>query len=88
MSWVGLVSFLNACRAVVEVWAVHALVTDAIDVLVRSACTFETRIRNNTSSQPSQIAPWRILRPGEQSLAASGSRTVSPEAASKVWLGL
>lgn len=42
MSWVGLVSFLDACRAIVEVWAVHALVTDAPDVLSLSVCIIET----------------------------------------------
>ena len=37
MSWVGLVSLLDACRAIVEVRAIHALVADAKDVLVLSA---------------------------------------------------
>lgn len=56
MSWVGLVSFLDACRAIVEVWAVHALVTDATDVLFLSVFKLETDYEEFTSSQPSQIA--------------------------------
>ena len=57
MSWVGLVGFLDAGRAIVEVWAIHALVADATDVLVLSACVVETNFEERTSSQPSQIAP-------------------------------
>ena len=36
MAWVVLVCLLDACRAVVPVRAVHALVTDAVDVLPSS----------------------------------------------------
>ena len=87
MSWMGLMSFLDACRAIVEVWAVHALVSDTTDVLVMSVRIIENGLKERTSSQPSQIAPWRILRPGRQSLAAKVSSTVSSEAGSKAWLG-
>ena len=57
MSWVSLVGFLDAGRAVVEVRAIHALVADATDVLVMSASVVETSFEERTSSQPSQIAP-------------------------------
>ena len=43
----GLVGFLDACRAIVEVWAVHALVSSAPDVLVVSACTFEDYLQES-----------------------------------------
>lgn len=37
VAWVGRMSVLDACRAVVKVWAIHALVSNAINVLPRSA---------------------------------------------------
>lgn len=87
MSWMGLVSFLDACRAIVEVGAIHALVSDTTYILIMSVCNIQIILEDLTSSQPSQIAPWRMLRPGAQSLAAKVSRTVPLEAGSKAWLG-
>ena len=46
MSWVGLVGFLDACRAVVEVRAIHALMADAKDVLVLSAFMIKNVSKN------------------------------------------
>ena len=80
-------SILDAARAVIPIWAIQALVANSNNILCIVSRLRCGAIDWQTLSHPSQMAAWRVLRPGDKSLLANTLRVVCSEAGIKAWLG-